>query len=305
MLREFDGNTVILEFVPPEQRQGREELEKRLLRLEKLLLSFPFSAVNIPEIRAEESRHEGGVRNSAFELRYTPREIAREIQQRFQIPAIVNHVVAVRSRTELVRWFRETHEDYQVSHFVLVGGSSSENRTVGPSVAEANEIARTLLPIEVSIGNICIPGRSSGGKSETERMKEKAGGGVDFFTTQIQYHPEPCIELLAQLTDAWPQAVRPPLLISVCPVKSSTSINFLRWLGVEIADALVKDLTSDREHVLERSIQQQVYVWQRIREYASRNCIEIPLGLNIAPVGRLPKHAVVDLATALVEVAQT
>jgi len=132
----------------------------------------------------------------------------------------------------------------------------------------------------------------------------KARGGVDFFTTQIQYHPEPCIELLAGLTEACPKAARSPLLISLCPIKSAASLSFLRWLGVEIAEPLVQELTSDQEHLLERSIQRQVFVWQKIREFVARNGIEVPLGLNIAPVGRLPKRAVVDLATALVAVAQ-
>ena len=73
----------ILEFVPPPKRLGLEGLEKRLRHLERLLDQHPFSAINLPEIREEESRSALGERRTPYEPRFSAREIALEIRQRF------------------------------------------------------------------------------------------------------------------------------------------------------------------------------------------------------------------------------
>ena len=289
----------ILEFVPPPKRLGLEGLEKRLRHLERLLDQHPFSAINLPEIREEESRSALGERTTPYEPRFSAREIALEIRQRFAIPAIVNHVVARQSATDLSHWLRETHDRFQVEDFVLVGPARGNAERIGPSVPEANEILRSVLPGNVTVGNICIPGRRSGGIEEAERMEQKATVGVDFFTTQIVYHSTPCVELLDTIARRCPRAALTPILVSLCPLRRAESIGFLRWLGVELDELTAQRLTRDRDHVLERSIQHLVAVWRKICEGVERAEVVTPLGLNIAPVGPMPASATVRLAQAL------
>ena len=291
--------TMVLEFVPPPKRLGREGLEQRLGRLERLLEECAFDAVNLPEIREEESRSDDGERTTPFEPRFPSREIALEIRRRFGIPAIVNHVVAGRPRRDFIRWVRETHERYGVEDFVLVGPAKRSEARVGPTVPEANEIIRGILPTETTVGNICIPGRTSAGVDEAERMEAKARSGVDFFTTQIVYHSTPCLQLLGDLAARSPLAGRAPILVSLCPLRRKESIRFLRWLGVELDEPTAERLTADPDAVLERSIDYLIEVWRRIREGASRHRSANPLGLNIAPVGPMPRSATVALARAL------
>ena len=198
------GDTTILEFVPPPRRRGAEGLERRLRRLERELEGFPFDAVNIPEIREEESRSAGGERVSPFEPRFSGPEIAAEIGRRFGLPTIVNHVVTARPRRDLILWLREAHERHGVENFVLVGPARRTDPRPGPPVPEANEIAKGILPTSVRIGNICIPGRISAEVEESERMEGKARGGVDFFTSQILYRATPFIDLLRALAERSP-----------------------------------------------------------------------------------------------------
>jgi 5,10-methylenetetrahydrofolate reductase len=293
---------VVLEFVPPPRRLGEEGLERRLRRLERQLEQFPFSAVNLPEIREEPSRSSDGERKTPFEPRFSPRSIAKEIRRRFGIPSIINHVVSTRPRDDLSEWLLEAHEDYEIDDFVLVGPASSDDLLVGPSVIEANEIARDCLPATTRIGNICIPGRNARGIAEADRMENKAAAGVHFFTSQILYHAAPCRTLLDELIERCPQASRATILISLCPLRSAESIAFLRWLGVKLDPPTAARLTLDRESVLERSIEHLVGVWQRLRSHVREQKIPITLGLNIAPVGPLPLRATIDLARTLVPI---
>ncbi len=298
----LEDNPVVVEFVPPPRRLGEDGLERRFRRLGLLLEQFPFAAVNLPEIREEPSRSEQGERNTPFEPRFSPRSIAREIRERFGCPAIVNHVVATRPRDDLSEWLLEATEDYGIEDFVLVGPSTSDDRPVGPSVIEANAIARECLPAGVRIGNICIPGRHARGVDEAERMEAKAVSGADFFTSQILYHATPCQLLLDDLAERSPRASQTPLLISLCPLRSKESISFLRWLGVELDQRTAERLSVDREHVLERSIEHLLGIWQRIRAHARERRIALPLGLNIAPVGPMPHRATISLARSLAKI---
>lgn len=299
MVHWLDEQPVLLEFVPPPRRLGEAGLARRLDRLGTLLDSFRFAAVNIPEIREEPSRSSQGERSSPFEPRFGRLLIAREIRERFGVPAVVNHVVSSRPRGELAAWLRRAHEEYAVEDFVLVGPPSSEREPVGPSVREANEIARECLPAPVRIGNICIPGRRSRGLEESERMEAKASAGAQFFTSQILYHARPFRHLLDALASGAPAASRLPILVSLCPLRSAESIAFLRWLGVELDEPTAAHLAADPERTLERSIEHLVGVWQRIGEHARAMAADSRIGLNIAPVGPVPLGATIDLARAL------
>lgn len=291
---------MLLEFVPPPRRLGEDGLEKRFDRLSALLDEFPFAAVNIPEIREENSRSDQGERSSPFEPRFGRLAIAREIRRRFGVRAVVNHVVSSRPRDELAPWLLRAGEEFGVEDFVLVGPASSDHEPIGPSVRVANEIARSVLPASSRIGNICIPGRRARGIDEAARMEEKAGSGAQFFTTQILYHATPCRRLLDDLGDRSPAARLTPILVSLCPLRSAESIAFLRWLGVELDEPTAARLGEDPARVLERSIEHLVGVWQRILAHVRERSIGTPLGLNIAPVGPVPRHATIELARSLV-----
>ena len=294
----LSSSPTILEFVPPVKRLGADGLEKRLRRLEKLLDSGEFCAINLPEIREEESRSDQGHRATPFEPRFPAREIALEIQRRFAIPTVVNHVVALQPAAALVDWARETHERYEIENFVLVGPAKGSER-IGPTVPEANQILRETLPGSVRIGNICIPGRTSAGIDESERMEAKARQGANFFTTQILYRSHSCVEMLAALAERSPAAGQAPILVSLCPLRRPESVGFLRFLGVELEEPTVRSLCEDPDHMLERSIEHLVGVWRRITAASEKERWANPLGVNIAPVGPMPSSATLSLARAL------
>ncbi|HIA27662.1 MAG TPA: hypothetical protein EYN79_06010 [Planctomycetes bacterium] len=282
-------SSVVLELVPPTLKKGEEGIRRRLKRLEGRLEAYPFDAINIPEIREEASRSGGGSRTSGFEPRHEARALGRLIQERYDIPVVINHVVVHAPEAEFRIWLRQTRDEYGLENLILVGAPTDEEFP-GPSVPVANAIAREELGKRGQIGNISIPGRETPAQ-EVERMEAKADSGADFFSTQIVYDAGEVTRLLDQLSIGPSRVADHPLLISLCPIRRPSSITFLRYLGVEISELLEQRLVGDGKGILERSIDHIACLWEEILEYRRERRPQWPIGWNIAPVGPLPQGA--------------
>ncbi|MDC0347255.1 methylenetetrahydrofolate reductase [Planctomycetota bacterium] len=300
MTWELEGAT-ILEVVPPTLSSGDEGLQKRLRRVERLLASNAFDAINIPEIHDEDSRDSRGVRTRGFSSRLDGRILARHIRQQFQLPVIINHVVAHDPLEQQLNWLNETVGDYDIRDIVLVGAPHDRFAWPGPSVSEANQAFKSQLGSSgVRIGNICIPERPGSPIPETERMAAKVSAGADFFTTQIVFSPHEISQLWNSMSKDQPELLSTPLLISLCPVKKASNLAFLRYLGVQVPDN-VETVLSEVPHgdCLDRSLEILCSLQDDLIQHTSGiPNLAIP-GWNIAPVGSIPSSAVLDLMERL------
>ncbi|MEM7166856.1 MAG: methylenetetrahydrofolate reductase [Planctomycetota bacterium] len=295
-------NPTVLEIVPPPLRLGAGAVEKRLAKVAKVMEAVRLDAVNIPEIREEESKCETGDRKSRFEPRVPPRELAHAIQSQLGVRCVINRVVVHRPALQQADWFRETYEKFGVRDFVLVGGEKSGQRYPGPNVPEANQLIREALPDDISVGNICIPTRCTPERREADRMARKVAQGADFFTTQIIYHAEHLTDLIGDIHAGHEQLANTPLLLSVCPVRAAESFKFLRWLGVKVSVALEQELTKDPDLLLQASVDHVVDMWRSVQRHLRDSNSALPLGLNIAPVGAISIATTIELARRLHEV---
>lgn len=287
---------IVLEAVPPELSQGQGGIEAALERIEGFHRALGLDAVNIPEIHEESSKSRKGERLSPFAPRVEPRTLARYVQERLDLPCIINRVVVHLERQRQLDWFRETWEHYGVHRFVLVGGEHSDQAYPGPSVTEANRLLRERLDAPgLRLGNICIPTR----RGEAERMMHKIGSGADFFTTQVIFHAEELIALLDALDERITDPIAPGILLSLAPVRSERNIRFLQWLGVSISSELENWLTLGPESVAERSLTHIHSTWSQIARHAAAKGSAFPIGANIAPIGRIPAATTIGLVRSL------
>lgn len=292
----------VLEVVPPPLRLGPVAVERVLERVATIHEAVSLDAVNVPEIREESSRSDQGRRRNPYEPRVSPRELAACIADRVGVPPIVNRVVAHHTEAELTRWFLETHERYGISNFVLVGGEHVEVEYPGPSVVRANQLIREVLPGSgLVVGNICIPGRSVD-IPEWRRVEAKVEAGADLFSSQVVYHAEEMQELLAGLQECSELTRQTVLLLSVCPLRSARSVDFLRFLGVHIEDELATRLVdADPAATLERTVEHLVEMWGVIQDYRRAHAPGNIIGANLAPIGKVPLATTIELARRLRE----
>ncbi|MBA1148986.1 methylenetetrahydrofolate reductase [Ectothiorhodospiraceae bacterium WFHF3C12] len=286
-----------LEAVPPLLRQGEAGIEAVIEKVRAVHEAVGLDGVNIPEIREESSKSDKGERIKPFEPRVEPREIARRIKESVGIDCMINRVVVHLPHDQQADWFRETYEEYGVREFVLVGGERSDVDYPGPRVPEANEMIRKVITDpKLRVGNICIPGR----ENEGARMARKMGSGADFFTTQIVYHASEFTGLLDELKEVKMEGEPPSLLLTVCPVKSARNIKFLHWLGVSMSQELEAWLVQEKDQVAERSVEHIRNTWAEIQRHAATTGSRFPIGVSLAPIGKIPNSLTIELAESLV-----
>jgi len=268
---------VVYEILPPRIIDGT--IDSYAERISTLLSQTHVDAINIPEVRAEETR---GVRPVEEIIRAEPREFGRLLQETVGIEAIVNRVTVHEDAKEQEKWFTTTYEEFGVENLILVGGESSDIDYPGPSIIESASIIKGINKDrggEVFFGGICLPTR----KVESSRMIQKARNGVEFFTTQVLYDGREICKMLnhysKECSDNGVDAKR--VLLSFAPISNQKNVKFLKWLGVNIPIETEDYLLENLEDTKARSIEVSIAIMEEILEYVIENNISVPLGLNI------------------------
>ncbi len=287
---------MLLEAVPPLIELGEAGTQALLEKIEAVHAAVGLDGVNIPEIREESSKSDKGERVKPFAPRMEPRRLALRIHERLGLACMINRVVVHLERARQADWFRETWEEFGVRQFVLVGGEKSGIEYPGPGVPEANRIIREVIADPgLRVGSICIPTRAR----EASRMARKIAAGTDFFTTQIVYHPQEFTILLDALGRIEPAVPPTELYLTLCPVRGVRNIRFLHWLGVSLSGELEAWLTEQPERVMERSLEHIAGCWREIGHHRRDTASAFPVGVSLAPIGRIPDTVTVALARQL------
>ncbi len=251
----------------------KEELANALNPFQRL------NAISVPEL--VEENHEGKPRYNSI---YT-RALARGTADILHIDALVNKVVAhIENYENFVDWIRETHS-LGISNLIFVGGNTRHHRYPGPSVSEANVIARRLWEEfheeEITIGNISLPER----KEEAKRMLFKTIAGTEFFTTQLLFDSVQAISLLREYYKQCAIAgVKPAtILFSFGPIRSVADLNLLDFLAVELPTQ-AKDYileSNDLAEASKRSVFNSLRVYGEIINAVEELQIKVPIGVNV------------------------
>ncbi|NHN36250.1 hypothetical protein G8764_02965 [Pseudomaricurvus alcaniphilus] len=289
---------LVLEIAPPLLSSGRGGLDEAVAYIRRAQAGLGLEAVNIPEIHTEKHRTGSAHPLTPCEARVPIREFAAHISDACAVPCILNHVVAYQPAQQLEQWLEESWCQFGIRHFILVGGESSTIQYPGPSVTEANRIARRLFAgREARIGNICIPSRAN----EAQRVRAKIASGVDFFSTQIVYQLDELLALSRQLQDAAVDTSNSLFYLSFCPVQSACSIRFLQRLGVTLTPAVVDELLCDRADTLERSKAHIADLWRQFHQHIQHRHPPLPLAINLSPIGKIDCADTIDLGNRLLQ----
>ncbi len=268
---------VVYEILPPRIVDGT--IESYAEKISTLLSQTHIDAINIPEVRAEETR---GTRPVEERLRAEPREFGRLLQDSVGIEAIVNRVTVHDPIKEQQDWLVSTYESFGIENIVVVGGESGGIDYPGPGVIESASLIREInddLGVEIFCGGICLPSR----KVESARMLRKTRGGVEFFTTQVLYDGDDICKMLGHYHQACLEANEEPkrVLLSFAPISTERNIEFLKWLGVEIPRETEEYLVENLNDIASRSMEVSMRVLEKILGHVKEKNIAVPIGLNI------------------------
>lgn len=315
----FSDTPIFIEIVPPQVNSNSNRFERHCSYLNQLMERVDIDAVNIPEIQNESQKGDKGKRRSKFKRRVPPREYAKALSEKIDTHFVINRVIVKEEGEDQEDWLLETGHEYDaIDAVALVGGESSEKEYPGPSVTEGNRLARGYLsegerkydkggaePIDLLVGNICIPTRRSKGFDEPDRMLKKVKAGADFFTTQILGEPEYAIDLIRDFSELLQEEdIKPPLILwSFTPIASQKDVDFLRWLGAYLPDEAEERILSSPDPAGE-SLRWASEIWTDILEANDQLVQPFPMGCNISVMGMRNFGHAIDLAEVLQNTAE-
>ncbi|MBI5225106.1 hypothetical protein HY989_04520 [Candidatus Micrarchaeota archaeon] len=282
---------IFLELSPPPRRVSQAVLEKNLAKIESAVSKIPnISHINIPEVIEENRQGAPLYRNM------DSREFGKILFSKFQIPIIVNKVTPhLSSIDELGNWVSESINTYGISSFVFVGGSHGHKDYPGPTVIEANKLAKSIE--NVTFGNISIPGRAS----EAQRLHSKTKYGCKFFTTQILFEAQSTKNLLAQYDAICKSENMPPseFYLGFAPLANDFDLDFCKWLGVDVPKEVDLRLRESGEAIGETSIAIASQILADVLEFAKTNKISVPISINVEPLSLVNIDLGIKMANAL------
>lgn len=289
------GEFLLFSLTPPRaataQERVRQIAEATIARLRPLDLD----GLILYDIDDEASRNPAE-RPFPFSPTLDPADYLENHFTSWPTPVIVYRAVGKYPPSDLRSWLAAQDPARVLS--VLVGAASSraQGRT---SLAQAQTLRREANP-ELSVGGVAIPERHSRREDEHLRLLAKQDEGCRFFVTQVVYDVNAAKNLVSDYHYECAARGRAPAPIvftfSVCG--SLRTLDFLRWLGVDVPRWIENDLRHAAD-TLEASFQLAVTTATELMAYC--RTLGVPFGINVESVSirREEIEAAVRLAQQL------
>lgn len=208
-------------------------------------------------------------------------------------PVVVYRAVAHHPEPALRDWL--ARQDPARVGTIFVGGSTSQVE-MATTLQRAYELRREARP-ELRVGGVAIPERHTRDGREHHKLLRKQRAGCSFFVTQIVYDVNAAKNMVSDYRLACDAAgvAMAPVVFTLSVAGSSKTLEFMRWLGVEVPRWIENDLASSedplavsRAHALGAAADLVGYC----------RLMGIPFGINVESVSarRAEIEAAVELA---------
>ena len=288
---------------PPRADATEERVARAAERLAGRVRGLPLDGLVVYDVQDETGRTPVP-RPFPFLPTLDPRDYSRRLRDLTGLPTVTYKCVADMTKPEWEPWLTETRREYGVEHLSLVGLPSSRGVASALPLPLATRLA-AAHPAGFTLGGVTIAERHGRGRSESRRMLQKAADGCAFFISQAVYDPATTIRLLADYArDCEREGVAPRrVILTFIPCGREKTLEFIRWLGVAIADETAAAILADAAP-LSRSI---AICRDHLRTILGQDYARtLPLGLNVESVSIYKDEidASIELHHALHEVVR-
>lgn len=296
-LRERQGRFVLFALTPPRQSTAPERVAEIAEATKSRLRPLGLDGLVLYDIDDENSRNPSE-RPFPFTPTLDPAEYLAGDLADWSTPVVVYRAVGKYDAGSVAGWIARQDAGRTLS--VLVGAASSDTRPP-LTLDEAQHLAGSANP-DLLLGGVAIPERHTRRGNEHERLLAKQEAGCRFFVTQVVYDVNAAKNLVSDYAYACRDAGIAPVPVvftfSVCG--SMKTLEFLRWLGVDVPRWIENDLRH-AEDTLQASFEQALATATELVAYCER--LGVPFGLNIESVSirKVEIDASVELARRLIE----
>ncbi|GAA3538287.1 methylenetetrahydrofolate reductase [Nocardioides daeguensis] len=294
-IEEGRGGFVLFAITPPRQSTPAERLPQIARATLERLEHLDLDGLVLYDIDDESARNPAE-RPFPFSPTVDPSAYRAEYLSSWPTPVIVYRAVGKYQREELRTWLAA--QDARRTLTVMVGASSSSTSTP-VTLLDAQALRAEENP-QLLLGGVAIPERHSRREDEHLRLIAKQEAGCRFFVTQVVYDLNAAKNLVSDYRYACQERGLTPVPIvftfSVCG--SMRTLEFLRWLGVDVPRWIENDLRHST-NPLGASFEQAAATAAELAEFCHR--LDVPFGLNVESVSirREEIEASVDLAARL------
>lgn len=211
-------------------------------------------------------------------------------------PVVVYRAVGKYEESHLRAWLEAQDADQALTVFV---GASSQREQSATSLVRAQELWAQTRP-DLQLGGVAIPERHTGRGEEHLRLIAKQQAGCTFFVTQVVYDVNAAKNLVSDYRyECAARGLEPvPIVFTFSVCGSLKTLEFLRWLGVEVPGWIQNDLRH-ADDTLQASYEHSLAAARELIGFCRR--MGVPFGVNVESVSiRLAEiEASVDLAQQL------
>jgi hypothetical protein len=296
LIRARHGDVVLFSVTPPRRSTPAERLPEIARATTDRLRALDLDGLILYDIDDESARNPVE-RPFPFSPTVDPAVYRAEHLDGWGTPAVVYRAVGKYTRDDLADWVAA--QDPARTLTVLVG-AASRGATPAVSLAEAQALCADLNP-DLLLGGVAIPERHSRRENEHLRLIAKQRAGCRFFVTQVVYDLNAVKDLVSDYRyECAAQGLAPvPIVFTFSVCGSMKTLEFLRWLGVDVPRWIENDLRHATDP-LAASSEQAVATATELVAYCRR--LGVPFGINVESVSirREEIEASVALASALI-----
>ena len=286
---------MLFAITPPRKSTPAERLPDIARATIDRLTQLDLDGLVLYDIDDESSRNQAE-RPFPFSPTVDPSTYRTEHLQPWRTPVIVYRAVGKYPREELRTWISE--QDPLDTLTVMVG-AASRREAPAVSLADAQAMRAELNPT-LLLGGVAIPERHSRREDEHLRLIAKQEAGCRFFVTQVVYDLNAAKNLVSDYRyECESRGLDPvPIVFTFSVCGSMKTLEFLRWLGVDVPRWIENDLRHST-NPLTASLEQAGTTAVELIDYCRR--LGAPFGLNVESVSirREEIEASVDLAAQL------
>ena len=288
---------MLFALTPPRLETAGERVAEIAARTMERLRPLGLDGLILYDIDDESSRNPSE-RPFPFSPTLDPADYLRDHLAAWPTPVVVYRAVSKYGAGDLGTWLSSQDPDRVMT--VLVGAPSA-GTAAAVSLAQAQDLRADLNP-DLLLGGVAIPERHSRRQDEHLRLVAKQRAGCGFFVTQVVYDVNAAKNLVSDYKyHCLAAGIEPvPVVFTFSVCGSMKTLEFLRWLGVDVPRWIENDL----RHATDTLAASQEQAYSAAVELTSYcRGLGVPFGVNVESVSirRVEIDASVELARRLVE----
>jgi hypothetical protein len=273
-----ESGFILYGLTPPkintEEGKVRMIADKQMERLEGLEID----GLVLYDIQDESARTDSP-RPFPFMPTLSPDDYSAKYLSDLKIPKIIYKSVGKYTTGDFTSWIKQNAGHIDCSVFV---GSPSKNQVSCLSLNDAYKINQDAN-CPIVLGGVTIPERHHRKEDEHIRLFDKVDKGCSFFISQCVYSINHTKDFLSDYYYASMETDRDlvPIIFTLTPCGSLKTLQFMKWLGIDIPKWLHNDLKHSN-HILSKSIDICRTIAIELIDYSTSK--NIPIGFNIESV---------------------